>query len=135
MKATADERSCVAFCQAKGMLACRMPCSECNGDTLLCEPPAGASGDRAKRWRWRCSWKERTLRADSFFAKSKLTLCQCLRLMYFWSSSLPAGVAKGCVGVSDKAVTDWYSFCRDICTKEIIACPMHVILLFLITLI
>eukprot|EP00644_Phytophthora_capsici_P016991 jgi/Phyca11/21129/fgenesh1_pg.PHYCAscaffold_83_\ len=130
MRATADERSCIDFCQAKGLLARRMLCAECDGDMRLCPPSANASEDKAKRWRWRCSRKgcrkERSLRAGSFFAKMKLTLCQCVRLMYFWASSLPAGVAMAWVGVSDKAVTDWYSFCRDICSKEMLACPMQV---------
>jgi len=98
MRATAYERSCVAFCQANGLLADRMLCSECDGDMRLCPPATGATEDRAKRWRWRCSRKgcrkERSLRAGSFFAKVKLTLCQCVRLMYFWASSLPAGVGQ-----------------------------------------
>lgn len=50
------------------------------------------------------------------------------RLLYFWSSALSAGVASAWVGVSDKDVTDWYSFYRDISSKEMLTWPMQVIL-------
>lgn len=82
MRATVDKRNCVAYCEVRGMLASSMLCSNCDGSMNLCEPASGAKG-----WRWRCSrkgcQKERRLRAGSFFSKSKLSLCQCVRLMYF----------------------------------------------------
>lgn len=42
------------------------------------------------------------------------------------ASSLPAGLAKSWVAVSDKTVTEWYSYCRNICSKEMLARPMQV---------
>src|SRR5512145_420239 len=47
---------------------------------------------------------------------------------FLWADGLSAGVTKAWVGTSDEDVTDWYSFCRDGFSKEMLACPMQVAL-------
>ncbi|KAE9362356.1 hypothetical protein PF008_g150 [Phytophthora fragariae] len=84
-----------------------------------------------ERARWRCRRKgcrdyEVSVRAGSFFAKSKLPLTKCLRLLLFWCSYLPVGIAQQWLDISAVATIDWYNFCRNICYKEMLTCNMQI---------
>ncbi|OWZ02826.1 hypothetical protein PHMEG_00025545, partial [Phytophthora megakarya] len=54
------------------------------------------------------------------FSRGRLLLPTTLRLMLFWASGLPVGRAQEFLDISNK------TFCRDICTKEMLLCPMEV---------
>lgn len=71
--------------------------------------------------RWRCSThhcrRSTSIRADSWFSRSHLSLEKILELTYYWSEELPLRVAVRWSGVSSKTVVDWYNFCRDVCAE------------------
>lgn len=46
--------------------------------------------------------------------------------MFFWASDIPVGTAEQFLGISDVTAIDWYGFCRDICSAEMLQCSMMV---------
>ncbi|KAG6616976.1 uncharacterized protein IUM83_04770 [Phytophthora cinnamomi] len=118
MAASVDERACVIFMMRHGLISRTMLCRHCDSEMSVNAP------------RWRSSRKgcrdyEVSGRAGSFFAKLKLPLTKCLRLLLFWCSDLPVGVAQQWLDISDATAIDWYIFCRDICPKEMLTCSMQ----------
>ncbi|ETV81269.1 hypothetical protein H257_05833 [Aphanomyces astaci] len=88
---------------------------------------------RQNGWRWRCKKKphadrpvEKSIRAGSFFAKSKLPLTTLLRLLYAWASHKPAKTVMDEEGVSTDTACNWYNYCRDICSAEMLASEMKI---------
>ncbi len=68
---------------------------------------------------WRCSSCRKTysIRRDSFFSKSHLSLCIILLIIYLFSvgSSISQTLSHLKSQVSKKVIIDWYSFIRDTC--------------------
>ncbi|POM71475.1 Hypothetical protein PHPALM_11959 [Phytophthora palmivora] len=81
MTTTVDERACIIFMTRHGLIS----------RTML---------------RWRCL----SVRAGSFFAKLKLPSTKCFRLLLFWCSDLPVGVAQHWLDILDATTIDWYNF-------------------------
>jgi hypothetical protein len=78
MAATVDERTCVALMMRHGLVARTVLCRHCEEEMIM----------DVACYRWRCRRKvcrdhEVSMRAGSFFAKSKLPLSTCLRLLLF----------------------------------------------------
>ncbi|KAF4036592.1 hypothetical protein GN244_ATG11301 [Phytophthora infestans] len=112
MAATVDERSAVVFMMRHGLVSRTILSRHCDSEMTM--------DTACKRWRCRrkgCGDHEISVRAGSFFAKSKLPVSKRLRLLLFWCSDLPAGIAQQWLDISDVTAIDWYSFCRDVCSK------------------
>lgn len=69
---------------------------------------------------------ERSIRAGSFFARSKLPISSLVRVMYFWSAQYLWKRAVEDLRLDAKTVVDWYSFCRDIASYEMLTTEMVV---------
>ncbi|ETV65883.1 hypothetical protein H257_17524 [Aphanomyces astaci] len=77
MKVTCDEHATVACCLKVGLLKNVMLCPKCDGAMTMSVP--------TKRWfcrRSSCGDVQRSIKADAFFAKSKLPLTKTVRLMF-----------------------------------------------------
>jgi len=69
---------------------------------------------------WRCNNKscnkKISIRRDSFFSNSALTIDKILKLTYMWVWKLPEYYVKIQLKIgSEETMVDWYSFCREVC--------------------
>ncbi|KAF0764995.1 hypothetical protein AaE_003017 [Aphanomyces astaci] len=121
MKVTCDEDATVAWCLKVGLLKNVMLCPKCDGAMTMSVP--------TKRWRCRrssCGDVQRSIKADSFFAKSKLPLTKAVRLMFDWASRKSVSVVTKEQEVSPTSAGDWFNFCREVCSVEMLTCEMKV---------
>ena len=56
-----------------------------------------------------------SIRTNTWFAKSKLTIQQILTIIYCWYIRLEQSMAAIQANTSCKTMVDWYSFCRGVC--------------------
>ena len=71
---------------------------------------------------WRCSnkqcGKKISIRQDSWFAKSHLSLSQIIKLTYYWVYRYPAEIVQHELKLgSDHTTTDWFNFAREVCSE------------------
>ncbi|EGZ06612.1 hypothetical protein PHYSODRAFT_531350 [Phytophthora sojae] len=128
MAATTSEDTAVSFLMRHGLLASSKTCEYCDYPMNLCVSKRGTE-DEDRRWRCRRSGhpgKELSLKKGSFFDGTKLAYRTVLRLMFFWASDIPVGTAEQFLGISDVTAIDWYGFCRDICSAEMLQCSMMI---------
>ena len=120
MDATSTSESCENWCQSVGLVANQLKCPKCSNDMTL----------DVARERWRCNRSacpiERSIRVNSFFSKSRLPLRKLVRLLCHWAARSPVTSAADMVGVRPSAAAQWYVYCRDICSREMLTCPMQV---------
>ncbi|OWZ00959.1 hypothetical protein PHMEG_00027745 [Phytophthora megakarya] len=127
MAVTIDQDAAMKFSMWQGLLARMRLCKHCDREMTLHVYHAGTD-EEDRRWRCRRSGHpdtELSVRSGSFFSRGRLQLSTTLRLMLFWASGLPVGRAQKFLDISNKTAIDWYGFCRDICTKEMLLCPME----------
>ena len=102
-----------------------MECPSCNTNQAAPNTVYMAWEDRSDisdGHRWRCPncRKTSTIRKDSFFEKSRLTLQKWLLLMFFWARQDPVSQAKIDAEVSMDAAIDVYGWLRDICSRKLL---------------
>ena len=68
---------------------------------------------------WRCSYcrKQRSIRANSYFEKSKLPLKKLILLTYCWAYDIPQHAQAKLCGVSYNAAIQWNIYFRDVTTQ------------------
>jgi hypothetical protein len=115
----ATERYC--FCQFKPDLPKELR------RKMMLEP--SKKGDARDKWIWRCrdSKCRKTLsyREGSLFAGSKLSIGGILQIVYHWFRKMRQTDAsfdiEGLKGkLAKQTLTDWYSFCREVCRVKIL---------------
>ncbi len=70
---------------------------------------------------WRCpdhKRQKKPIRKGSFVENSHLTQEQFITLAFLWSHDATPKMAASLAGVSSRTVTDWFGFCRDVCTLK-----------------
>ena len=117
MEYTSSVESCVELVKERGLIPMERQCRVC-GEQMHYEK------DRSKidGVRWRCSRRCRStssIRTDTFFSGSKLSLCQMLTIMYSWSRGCKQAQTMVDSSTSKNTMVDWYNFCRDICIKAL----------------
>lgn len=67
--------------------------------------------------RWRCNTcgETKSIRHQSFFSGSVLTLTQCVTIVYFWTMDVPQTLIQREAAISKPTSIDWCNFCREIC--------------------
>ncbi|ETV69649.1 hypothetical protein H257_14672 [Aphanomyces astaci] len=118
MKVTSDEDSTTVWCLKDGLLKANMLWPRCDKAMTL--------GKASKLWRCRrtsCGDIERSVRVDSF-SKSRLPLSKLVRLMFEWASRKAVSTVTQEQEVSPTTTGDWFNFCRDVCSKEMLSCEM-----------
>ena len=113
----------IEFLQQKQLLATNMICSRCNtgGMTL------GQKSDISDGCIFRCAACKTTksLRAGSFFSKSKLTLQKWLLLLYWWVRQYPVSDAAEEAKVGRDTAIDAYQWFREVCTTKLLQTPIR----------
>jgi len=88
-------------------------CTACGEAASLVQYDQGVDG---KRWSCRaCNWRQ-SVRLDSYFAASHLSLQQIVMMMYFWSHDTPQTLMAHETGIHTReTIVDWCNFFRDEC--------------------
>ncbi|ETV84160.1 hypothetical protein H257_03447 [Aphanomyces astaci] len=99
LRVSADEETCIRWCMEVGLLAESMAC-EGGGHVEL--------GMRFKFW----------------FQGSRIPMTKLVRLLFAWASRKPLGVVIVEEEISTEAGVDWYNYCRELCSSEMLRSPM-----------
>ena len=110
-----DAEEQIRFLQQKNLLASSRACS-CGIPMTL-----GKKNDISDKHIWRCSSCKTTksIRADSFFSKSKMSLPQWLILIYWWVKEYPVIKAAEEAGVCEASAIDVYQWLREVCSTKL----------------
>lgn len=69
--------------------------------------------------KWRCPThkaRKKSVRVDSWFSGSKISLENHLLLIYLWAHQIPVTTAITLTRLGSEAVVQWYAYTRDVCT-------------------
>ena len=119
--ASQGKRCMLDWLMTYGLISDRYECPACKKDMKLCE-----SGERGDGFIWRCRDKshaaiKRSVRGGSWFSGSRLSFLQILLLTHYWVRKLTFKNNSTESKVDRNTVTDWASFCREVCVE---ACVM-----------
>ncbi len=113
----------IDFMKQKALLASSAACT-C-GSTMTWQKSAERKADG---YIWRCPRtgcrKKQSIRRQSFFTRSHLSLQTWIKLIYFWATDLPVTKVslhldeKEC---STKTAIDVYNFLREVCSQKLIS--------------
>ncbi|CAI2732840.1 unnamed protein product [Schistosoma spindalis] len=69
---------------------------------------------------FRCSssWREKSARTGTFFARSRLKLKQIMIIVTNWVIKTPVTLAAAFADVTETSAAQWYEYCRDICAAK-----------------
>ena len=112
----------IDFLQQKHLLASNMVCSNCGTAMTLRQ-----KSDVSDGCIFRCASCKTTksLRAGSFFSKSKLTLQQWLVLLYWWVREYPLTDAAEEARIGRDTAIDAYQWFREVCSTKLIQNPIR----------
>jgi len=94
-----------------GLLCLRRQCANCG--ELMHDQEAKKTDGLVLFCLMRSCRKAKSVRIDSFFAGSKLSLCDCLLFMHLWSKNYSERIIIDDFPFSNKTVIDWARFCHD----------------------
>ena len=94
----------IEFLASLGLLRNEAICPVCNNNCTMNAYAQGTDG-----YRWRCNRHNftKSLRCDSFFEKSHLSLAQITTIMYMWSRDCPQSEIQWEANVNKNTVVDW----------------------------
>ena len=112
-----DTSELVNFLQQKHLLASSMACSRCTLQMVL-----GQKSDISDGTIFRCGSCKTTksLRAGSFFSKSKLTLQLWFVLLYWWVREYPVTAAAEEAKVGRDSAINVYQWLREVCSAKLL---------------
>ncbi|XP_035233008.1 uncharacterized protein LOC118204826, partial [Stegodyphus dumicola] len=104
----------------KGLIAISYKCPICGTNMKLVERK-----NRIDGFEWMCRVTggecrhriSRSVRKNSWFAKSKLSMCDVLRVTYMWLGKCGNDFIRTELRIAKNTVTDWKSFCREVCME------------------
>jgi len=56
-----------------------------------------------------------SVRRDSFFAGSHLSIVEITKIIYYWTYQYPQHIVLHITGKTKKTVVEFYNFCREVC--------------------
>ena len=113
-----------------GLVAKERVCPLCNFKMNLVQ-----TYDRKDKFKWECRHvlngkrhrSECSIRKDSFFAESNLSIAEILKFTYWWSQDLNQNQIRTQLGLGASASVDWDMFCEELCEVVIMkASPWEV---------
>jgi transposase-like protein len=109
----ATPKDTMNWCAERKLLRNSMDCHSCHN---LCGLVKDKNSIDGYRWVCRnCGNLNRSIRTDSFFSRSHLSLRQILFIMYWWAAEHSQRSLLMELSISKVTVIDWNNFCRDIC--------------------
>lgn len=122
---TADTRSTINWLAKYGLLANERRCT-CPARTIM--RLQQRTGDRyIDNVAWACidCHGQTSIRKDSFFEGSHLSLQQLVDLVYWWSADVKQSEVAHQCRISSEAIVDWQNFIRDICCQYMLDHPVE----------
>ena len=112
----------ISYLQQRHLLADSQTCVNCTIPMDL-----GKKADISDGCIFRCSTCKMTksLRAGSFFSKSKLTLQKWLVMIYWWVRDYPVSDAAEEAKVSRDRTINVYQWLREVCSTKLIGMPIR----------
>ena len=110
----------ITYLQNKHLLAQSMQCHRCALPMQLQTRDTSVCSDG---YSWRCSqcYTYRSIRHDSFFSKSRLSLQKWLLLMHLWSRDCPVTDAAKEAQITEKSAIQLYQYFRDVCSWRLVS--------------
>ena len=105
------------FLKERKLINSHQECSNCQQDMKWTEANKLEEG-----YRWYCSRckKAVSIKKDSFFFKTKLSIADIFSILYFWSMGIQGFIAERMItNIIRKTIYDYYNFARDICVKYV----------------
>ena len=121
----ADRRAVLDYYFANDLLAPRKSCPTCFADMKLV-----SRSQLSDRFAWHCknfqcgSRSYHSVRADSFFARSRVPLQKYIHMVYLWAQNSPVKTAAETLGVSRQCVQQHFLFLREVCSAHLINDPV-----------
>ena len=111
----------IGYLKPRGLLRTQQDCPTCGVSMEWKKRPT--CGDR---FTWRCPMCHcrKSIRNESYFSKSKLSLQTWLQLIHHWSIDMPVTQAAKQTKVSVKRSIDVYQYLRDVCSSKLLATPI-----------
>ena len=110
----------IAWLRSKRLLARTQHCSSCNATMRN-----GQRSDVSDGVVWRCPLcKSKSIRAGSFFDKSRLPLKKWLLLFHYWSKQFPAKDAADNADIHKNSACDVYRWLREVCSTTLLQSPI-----------
>ena len=113
----ANKETLLEWLTEKGLLAKEVYCPICNGTMQLTSCTDRSDGfkyqcrsNTVKRHRTECS-----IRKNTWFEQSNLTLEEIMKLTYWWTAGLKENQIAMQLQLSSNTVVDWSMFCREVC--------------------
>ncbi|KAL8585556.1 hypothetical protein ACOMHN_046216 [Nucella lapillus] len=109
----------------RGMLRNHLLCHVCgNGMTVS----AYNGHIEGKRWKCpaQCRGATKSIRFDSWFQRSHLSLTKCILLLYFWVEDFPQDKICRELGISSHTAVDWCNFVREVCDEDLRRPPQQI---------
>lgn len=121
---TLGEEPAIKWLARRGLIRNTMQCPQCNIPCSL----VNDNGIDGRKWKCRLCSRNRSVRIDSFFFRSHLSLSQLIVVLYCWAYDFPQTQALRECGIQDNGHTlpDWYNFCRDMCQKYLEENPSEI---------
>jgi IS1 family transposase len=108
-----DEEKCIDYLIEKGIILREIQCCHCNGRMTL----------RRAIKAYRCTTgrcrKEKSIRENSFFSKSKLPLRKIMRLGYLWLIKTPITSIISAIGCGAHTVTNFMGYFRQLVEEDL----------------
>jgi len=108
-----QEHMVIQWCARRRLLRNCSTCKSCNLPMHLTNYAQNVDG---KRWKCRACNTTRSIRYQSFFSRSHLSLRQIIVFLYCWCPDLPLNVCIHEAAIdSGQTGVDWANFCREEC--------------------
>lgn len=126
-----DHGSLFQWCQDHNLIASKRICDDCGREMKLKPTKDG----RADKWVWRCrkrvgqgkeKVKETSIRQDSIFEGSNLTIGEILQFIYWWSVGLTQSQIKVQMRMSHTTACNWHAKCREVCEFLVMQHPKKI---------
>ena len=118
-----DKDLLIQWLMSEKLLASRRVCPVCNSTMKLTKVE-----DRSDGLKWECRKQdngkrhkvEASIRKDSWFEESNLTLEEQLKITYWWCCELNQKQIRHELGISGNTGVDWDRYCREICEVNLL---------------
>lgn len=121
---TRDEQSAYEYLKQQHCIRRTAPdCIHCNRSMTLVKTGRGDA------FTWRCpSHKNYKLspRSGSFWSSSKLPFCTIIQLAFCWAHDIRNKTGIELTELTDKTVTQWFQYFRDVCTHKLLQNPIQI---------
>lgn len=113
MRVFGNDQTIVENLRCRQLLKSSFLCDSC-GETMKERPEKGTDGLIFRCDKRSCG-KKKSIRSESFFEKSKLSLFDAMLFLHLWSKSYTEKIILDDFNYSKVTVVDWFRFCRELC--------------------